>query len=196
MLSRFLCVACAMPLLTAGSVLAQQGVMFLDGGYAELCAAAARQIEEPGRLDITGSRLGLGPMEACDLAVRAPDATPDQRAGSYNNRGVIKFSQGDIDGALADFDAAISIRDDLGQAHVNRGYVFVAKQRWQECIAAFDRGIALGANEMEKAYFNRGIAHEELGHAREAYYDYLKASELKPEWEDPARELSRFRVKR
>ena len=193
---RCLCVAGAVALLTAGSVSAQQGVMFLDGGYVELCSAAARQLEEPGRLDITGSRLGLGPMEACDLAVRAPDATPELRAGSYNNRGVIKFSQGDIDGALADFDAAIAIRDDLGQAHVNRGYVFVAKQRWQDCIAAFDRGIALGANELEKAYFNRGIAHEELGHAREAYYDYLKASELKPEWEEPKRELTRFKVKR
>lgn len=170
--------------------------MFLDGGYAELCSAAAKKLEDPGRLDITGSRLGLSPLEACDLAVSTPDSTPELRAGSYNNRGVVKFSLGDLDGALADFDAAIVVREDLGQAHVNRGYIFVARQRWQDCIAAFDRGIALGAMELEKAYFNRGIAHEELGHVREAYYDYLKASELKPEWEDPKRELSRFSVKR
>ena len=196
MLYRNLSLACAVALLTAGSVSAEQGVMFLDGGYAEMCAAAAKQLEDPGRLDITGSRLGLAPLEACDLAVRTPDSTPELRAGSYNNRGVVKFSLGDLDGALADFDSAIEVREDLGQAYINRGYVFVARQRWQDCIAAFDKGIALGAEELEKAYFNRGIAHEELGHVREAYYDYLKASELKPEWEDPKRELTRFSVKR
>jgi hypothetical protein len=34
----------------------------------------------------------------------------------------------------------------------------------------------MDTKEAEKAYYNRAIAHEELGNVREAYLDYLKAS--------------------
>lgn len=47
---------------------------------------------------------------------------------------------------------------------------------------------------MAQSYFGQGIAHEELGHQREAYFDYFRASELAPEWTDPKQELERFTV--
>src|SRR5690606_38511947 len=94
--------------------------------------------------------------------------------------------------ALQDFEQAIQLDANMAQAHVNRGYSLVALMRWEESIAAFDRGLELGASDAARAHFNRGIAHEETGNLRQAYQDYLKAAELDPQWDAPQQELSRF----
>lgn len=185
-------------LLCATSILAQSPtpVTFVDGGYPEMCEAAAKSLHDPSASLITGTRLGMPPLDICTLAIEAADSTLEQRAGSFNNRGVLKFDKQDYVGALADLDAAVQLLNTLAQAHANRGYVLVAQKRWQEAIAAFDQALTLGTDEQARVHFNRAGAHEELGHAREAYRDYLKASELQPEWEDPKRELTRFSVRR
>lgn len=172
-----------------------QEVQFFDGGYAEMCASAAHNIGKVEQVEITGSRLDKSPLEICTLAIRSAESNSN-RAGSYNNRGVLLFAQGAAAEALSDFEQAIVVDDTLAQAYINRGYVLLGMQRWADSIAAFDRGIELGSAELPKAHYNRGIAHEELGHAREAYLDYLKASELDPLYEEPRRELTRFTVRR
>src|SRR5688572_29298479 len=178
-----------------GTASIAQEVQLFDGGYAEICASAAHHIGDVQEVEVTGTRLDKSPVEICTLAIRSADSSTN-RAGSYNNRGVLLFAQGATQEALSDFDQAILVNDNLAQAHVNRGYVLVGMQRWADSIAAFDRGIELGSTELPKAHFNRAIAHEELGHVREAYQDYLKASELDPLYEDPRRELTRFTVRR
>lgn len=169
-------------------------VVFLDGGYAEICSTAAHNAGTPGRVELTGSRLETSPIELCTLAIRYDKSAP-HLAGSYNNRGVLLFAEGALEAALSDFDAALERDPLLAQAHINRGYTLVALQRWEASISAFDRGLELGTSEQARAHFNRGIAHEELGHVREAYQDYLLAAELDPLWEDPRRELTRFTVR-
>ena len=72
----------------------------------------------------------------------------------------------------------------------------VALKRWAEGLAALTKGIDIQPQEAEKAYYNRAIANEELGRVKEAYYDYLKAAELKPEWEQPKMQLTRFTVRK
>ncbi len=178
-----------------GTTSIAQEVQFFDGGFAEMCAAAAHNINDVQQVEVTGTRLDKSPVEICTLAIRSADSLSN-RAGSYNNRGVLLFAQGATAEALSDFDQAILVDGNLAQAHVNRGYVLVGMQRWADSVAAFDRGIELGSTELAKAHFNRAIAHEELGHVREAYQDYLKASELDPLYEEPKRELTRFTVRR
>ena len=180
--------------LTAQTVHAD--VLFIGGGYLELCSIAAQNLEDLTKIEITGSRLDITPVEICTLAIDSGFLTPDQRAGAYNNRGVLWFGQGAYVEALDDFDQAIRTQNNFGRAHVNRGFTLMAMQRWGDSIAAFDTGISLEAPEPEKTYYNRGIAQEELGHIREAYNDYLKAAELMPAWEDPKRELSRFTTRK
>jgi tetratricopeptide (TPR) repeat protein len=171
-------------------------VKFIEGGYAQMCASAAQNLDTLTSFTITGSRLPLSAVEVCTLAIREGDRDAANPAGSYNNRGVLRFAQGDFAGSLRDFDKARRLTDTLPEVDVNRGYALVALERWAEAVEAFDRGIAQGAPELAKAYHSRGIAHEELGNVRQAYYDYLEAAELDPEWETPREELSRFEVKR
>lgn len=178
----------------AGTVSAQGSeVTFVDGGYSELCEKAARTVDKSVPLQVTGSRLAVSPLELCTLAIRH-DTSSYNRAGNYNNRGVLLFEQGRLEEALRDFEEAVRLQEDLPRAHVNRGFTLVAMERWEEAVEAFDNGIKPGLEEAARAHFSRAIAHEELGHVREAYQDYRKAAELDPEWEAPRLELTRFQV--
>jgi tetratricopeptide (TPR) repeat protein len=188
--------------LVGGSVLAlaaqvSQGseVVFLDGGYSEMCFAVAKQVDHPEPMIITGSRLDVSPLKICTLAINEDNNAIRNASGNYNNRGVIHFSEGAYADAISDFEEAVRIQPDLAVAHANIGYTYAAQQRWADAIEPLSRSIDLGVEELPKAYYNRGIANEETGRIAEAYRDYLKASELAPEWEDPKRELSRFTVR-
>lgn len=208
--------------LTAVSVQAQPAspMTIIDGGYAEQCALAARNPEAVSRVVITGSRTPVSPIRLCTMAIQE-GGDRASRAASYNNRGVLHFASGDNDAALADFTEAVRLDDSLVFAHINRGNIFNLREQWEQAISAFDRAIELGVQptpgrtgaggeseesrqeaesravrELARAHFHRGIAHENLEHLREAYLDYLRASELAPDWEDPKRELERFEVVR
>ncbi len=190
----------------------------IDGSYAEQCSMAARNPQSASGILITGSRVVISPMRLCTLAIQEGGEAAN-RAESYNNRGVLHFAAANFDDALADFTEAVHLKDTLTFAHINRGNIFNLREQWAQAISAFDRAIELGiqprpgraggiaespesrqasearaVRELARAHFNRGIAHENLEQLRDAYLDYLKASELAPEWEEPRRELERFEV--
>ena len=192
----------------------------INGGYAQQCSLAARNPQAASGIMITGSRVIIPPIRLCTLAIQEGGETAN-RAASYNNRGVLHFEAANYDDALADFTEAVHLDDTLTFAHINRGNIFNLREQWAQAISAFNRAIELGiqprsgsvgettessasrqaskvreVRELARAHFNRGIAHENLEQLREAYLDYLRASELAPEWEEPHKELERFEVVR
>lgn len=213
--TRFTILYGSIPIALAGAIAQAQPaspITFLEGGYAELCSSTAHDIGDPAGIMIVGSRVPLSPLELCTMAIRESNSKGVSPAASYTNRGVLHFANGTLDAALADFDEAVRLDDTMVQAHINRAYIFNLRQQWAESIAAADHSITLGIDdprqglapkqekllppgavpEIARVYYVRGIAHEELGHTREAYLDYLKASELAPEWPEPKQELTRF----
>ena len=175
-------------------------IIFLDGGYSEYCANAAYQLDNPEETRVTGSRLGLSPLEVCNRAIAEEI---ENRAASFNNRGVIYFSKGDFEAARKDFEQAIRINNKIPDFHFNLGLALVRQRGWSESLEALNTGLGLideltaegtGFN-LAEIYYNRGIAFEETGKVRQAYYDYKKASELNPDWDPPQQELSRFTVR-
>ena len=190
--------------MIAGSVLcislpvagAKAAVIVLGGGFAQMCYEAARDTDDPTMMQITGSRIDIPPLDICTIAIGAGDLTARDLAGTYNNRGVLMFAEGQFAEAMKDFDQAIRNSRDIAEPHVNRGASLVAMKRWADAVPSLNRGIELQALEIEKAYYNRAIAHEELGDVRRAYLDYMKAAELSPQWEEPKLQLTRFTVRK
>jgi tetratricopeptide (TPR) repeat protein len=132
-------------------------------------------------------------VEDCSTAIISGTSN-HERAGILVNRGVIQLGYQRYSLAVDDFNAAIKYDPSIGEAFTNRGAAEVAERKFVEGKEDIDRGLQLGSDEPQKAYFNRGLADEHLGDDKSAYFDYLKASELDPQWVAPKAELSRFTV--
>ena len=155
----------------------------LGGGLANVCSRAA-----------VGGLSDEKSLETCSLAIQTELMAGRDLAGTYVNRGVIELRRKAYDKARADFDRAVKISPDMGEAFVNRGAAYIAQRQYAMGLAEIDKGLKLGSDEPEKAYYNRALANEGLDDMKAAYFDYLKASELKPDWDAPKKELTRFTV--
>jgi len=177
--------------LTAGATVlafaggAQAAVTVLGGGMARQCSEAA-----------LGGESDLKFEALCTMALDTELMTLRDRAGTYVNRGVLKLRRKDFAGSQFDFDRAVETKPDLGEAYVNRGAAAVGARRYSAGLADLNKALELGVEEPEKAYYNRALAFEGLDDMKSAYFDYQKAIELKPDWDQPKRELARFTVER
>lgn len=164
---------------------AQAAVTVLGGGMARECSVAALS----GLSDSKSE-------EMCSLALDSELLSLRDRAGTYVNRGVLKLRRKQFADAQWDFNRAIDTKPDLGEAYVNRGAASVGARRYAEGLADLNKALELGVEEPEKAYFNRALAYEGLDNLKAAYFDFRKAQELAPEWEQPTKELARYTVER
>jgi Tfp pilus assembly protein PilF len=133
-------------------------------------------------------------IEVCTRAIDMQPMTDRDLAGTYVNRGVIFMGQASFVAAQHDFEHAMKLDPKMGEAVVNHGGALIAQKKYADGIAEISRGLELNPSEPEKAYFNRGLAYESIDDLKAAYYDYSKAAELKPSWDEPRAELARFTV--
>lgn len=173
--------AAASVLLVAGS--ASGAVVVVGTSMAAGCSKAA----------FAGSK-DRKALETCSRAIDEEALGGRNFAGTLVNRGVIYMNRGDSRSAMADFEQATAVDPTLGEAFVNRGSVHIAEGRFRQGLEDTERGMALGLNQPERGYFNRGMAREWLEDQKGAYLDYRKAAELAPKWSLPREQLARFTV--
>jgi tetratricopeptide (TPR) repeat protein len=134
-------------------------------------------------------------LAACDRAASGENVSTYLRAAALANRADIRLRMHDYTGTIADADASIGLDPELAAAYLNRGAGLIGLQHYQDALASLDKAIALSLSDrLHLAYFNRGMARENLGDIRGAYYDYKKASELDPKFEPAREQLARFTV--
>ncbi len=133
-------------------------------------------------------------LAVCDQALEQEALTRRDRAGTYVNRGVLKLQRREPGAALADFDTAIGLMPELGEAHVNRGAALILRQDFAGAIEAITRGLSLNPSDPHEAYYNRALAHELNGDVRAAYADLRRSVEIAPEWPRAQLELARYSV--
>lgn len=133
-------------------------------------------------------------IDVCTQAINTETMTDRDLAGTYVNRGVIYMAMVSFVAAQHDFESAIKLQPKMGEALVNHGGALIAQKKYADGIAEISRGLELNPSEPEKAYYNRGLAYESIDDLKAAYYDYSKAAELKPSWDEPRAELARFTV--
>jgi tetratricopeptide (TPR) repeat protein len=163
---------------------AKAAVTVFGSGFAGQCFHTAKY----------GGDIQAG-IADCGRAIATEQLSDRDKAGTYVNRGVLYMALNDYVSAQRDFEASVKLYPSLGEAFINLGGVKIAQQRFADGIVDIDRGLALGPEEPEKAYFNRALADEGLDDVKAAYFDYSKAAELKPTWAPPRTELARFTVR-
>lgn len=177
--------------------------LFLAAGIAALLASSAQaapQIQQviynvSAATKCSDAAAGFGELKeglaACNVALKDPHMI--HRAELMVDRGVIQTRLGDNEAALADYDGAIALNAQLGDAYVSRAGVLVAMKRYQEASADIAQGLALNASNLHAAYYSRALIEEDAGDVAAAYRDYNQALALKPDFAPASRELSRFR---
>jgi len=189
--------ALALPLLVF-SAAAAETVQRVDPAGARVVIGGNRQAKlcsDHARLAADGMMSPAFAVETCTEALQVEDLDVYDRAATHNNRGIVLLDmQNGVARAQADFNDAGELLPSLGESYVNLGASYLREGRFAEAVGQIEHGIELGVKEPWRAYFNRAVAREHLGQIREAYEDYMKAAELKPDWELPRTELARFQV--
>ena len=154
-------------------------------GYT--CASAAASAEAKGTA-------GEADLAACTMAINLAGDNKERLAAALTNRGVMHLARAEYDATIADSDAALQLDGKIPEAMVNRGVALMMQGRLKDAVTNFTVALTLAPPHAERAYFNRAMAHEDMGDLKAAYLDYRQASDLAPQWDRPKTELARFTV--
>jgi len=150
-------------------------------GDARACYLAAETHQYP--------EIGIA---TCSRALVEESLNNADRASTLVNRGVLKFANGENAEAMADFEAAIKILPEQGDAYADRGVSLILLGRYDEALANINQGIDLGLNHPYLGYYDRALAEEVMGRYPDAYRDYKHALELEPGFTQASDKLKTF----
>jgi tetratricopeptide (TPR) repeat protein len=144
---------------------------------ARVVAVGARLIRDPD-----GS-VGYSWESGEKQAAESPPArwASDEADGDLVNRGIEKAKNGDLDGAIADFNRAAELNPKDDAPYYNRAQTKRLKNDTAGAIADYTKAIELGSTN-PAAYNNRGNARAENKDRDGAIADYTRAIELKPDY--------------
>jgi tetratricopeptide (TPR) repeat protein len=175
---------------------------------ALLAAAAALALPARAQVQVVGNGLAhdcfiqaqfaqdmRAGISVCDDALKAQAMSGPDRASTLINRAIMKARSGDLDGAMGDYGAALGTGAKVGEAYLNRSATLIGMKRYADAQKDADQAIQLGTSRLEVAYYNRGIANEQMGNVQAAYEDFKAAVRIRPEFAPAADELSHFRLK-
>ncbi len=104
-------------------------------------------------------------------------------AADYNNRGLVYFQAGQWAYALADYDKAIELDDQLANAYNNRANYYAAQDDLFAAVADYQTAIELDPRNI-RAWINQGITFRELDMYIPALDNFEEAFALNEEEED------------
>jgi tetratricopeptide (TPR) repeat protein len=116
-----------------------------------------------------------------DVTEKSPSPATEESDENLVNRGIEKAKNGDLDGAMADFDRAIELNPKDDAPYYNRAQAKRLKKDAAGAIADYTRAIELGSQN-PAAYNNRGNARAENNDWDGAIADYTHAIKLKPDY--------------
>lgn len=155
------------------------------GGMASSCARDAK----------VGNATPETVSNCSDALLSEPLSLRDM-AATRVNRGTLYLVLQDWKSAMRDFDVALKLQPEMGEAMVNRGAALLGMGQIEEAIQEITTGLKYEPELPERAYYNRALARWRMDDVRGAYFDFQKALELKPGWEDATKQLAFFTVTR
>jgi len=173
-------------LLVAWTAHAQRAnsVVTFGNSDAELCYRAAEM-----------ARVPAGSLDHCDAALRDRNLSKKHRVATLINRGILFNHQGAYVAAIADFEAALALDPAASAAYVNRGNTYFYSQQLDFAIEDYSTSLQMNPRNPHFAHYNRGLVHEAKREAKLAFADFIRAAELRPDWEPALTRVQQYRAK-
>ena len=117
-------------------------------------------------------------ISGCTRVIEDRHETPENRALAYLGRGDTNFFKKDLDSAISDYTAVISLFPKAARAYNNRGASWAQKGDLGHAIADLNESLRLDPRA-EYAFTQRGYVNLRLGHIDDAIADFdaaLKAA--------------------
>lgn len=102
-----------------------------------------------------------------------------KRAAAHNDEGYRKACAGDLDGAIREYEKAISIFPDYPMAYNNLGMALWNKRKPKEAVEAFEKAVSIDPNDW-MGHSNIGNALSEMGKLDLAIAAYTEALRIDP----------------
>ena len=140
------------------------------------------------RVGVLMKRISLVLLPLLILFTSATQAQTSRLAREYVKRGVARFSRGDIDGAIANYEKAIEISPQLADAFFHRGKARRAKGDLNGAIADYEVSIEIEPRVAENnvdianAYYNRGFIRTNTLELSDALADFDRAITCRPRY--------------
>jgi tetratricopeptide (TPR) repeat protein len=180
---KFVRASLIVPALLASIADAEAAVSVIGNGKAHSCYIEAEYTTDP-RMSVA----------ICIDALRNEILSKKDRSATLINRAILRAESADTPGAMEDYEAAIAVGANTGEAYSNRAATHIALKQYSEALSDADRAVHLRTPRMEIAYYNRALANEALGNVQAAYADYQAAVRAEPRFAAATEALSRFRV--
>lgn len=98
---------------------------------------------------------------------------------AHNNHGVARLATGDPEGAIADYDRALSLDSAYAMAYTNRGMAHLARGDFEQSLRDYDAAIAFDPTYAQ-AYANRCWLFGFMGNGESALADCEESLRLHP----------------
>ena len=164
---------------------ANASIMTIGGSLARDCFEAAE-----------ARNATIQTVQTCDRALIEEPLMTEDRVATYVNRGILRLVNSDFPSADADFDRAIAINPREPEAWLNKAVSTIRQGNSAGALPLIERAIEYKTRRPALAFYTRGIAYENRGDVRAAYADLVRARDLEPGWDLPAKELTRYQVHR
>lgn len=138
----------------------------------------------------------LQALNTCHRSLGEEALTFEDRFATHVNRGILRMFKRHYVPARSDFSTAIAMAPNRPEPWLNLAIMQLNEGDAAGSIPLFTRALELRTDDPALAYYGRGLANEYRGDVRAAYRDLRRAASIKPEWDEPAKELARFRLRR
>ena len=159
-------------------------VIFFGNTDAGLCYHAAEAVG-----------VSAGSLDHCDTALRDRTLFKKDRIATLINRGILFNHRGDYTAAIADFEAALALDPEASAGYVNRGNAYFSTEQYDLAIDDYSISLQMNPKNPYIAHFNRGLANEAKRETKLAFADFVRVTELRPDWEPALTRVQQYRSK-
>jgi len=148
-----------------------QSITIIGGGsFARDCYTASNfvtHLNSASRTDI----------DNCNMAIQHGALKRRDLIATLVNRGILFAAMEEYQRAGKDYQSAINLDPKSGEAFLNLGNLYFIDKAFTIAINQYDKAISLELSKGHIAYYNRGMAWENLGDTDKAENDYRQALE-------------------